>query len=59
MSATSAVLWEPSQYEKALGLGNEYKTPIGSSCLLGSFLYVATTKRVGQVEQISMQMKCN
>ena len=50
---------DPSQYEKALRLGNEYKTPIGSSCCLGSFLYVATTKRVGQVVQISMQMKCN
>lgn len=46
---------EPLQYEKALGLGNEYKTPAGSSCLL----YVATTKRAGQVEQASTQMKCN
>lgn len=43
---------EPLQW-KALGLGNEYKTPAGSSCLL----YVATTKRAGQVEQASAQMK--
>lgn len=48
---------EPSQYEKALGLGNECKTPTGSSCCLGAFLYVATTKRAGQAEQVSTQMK--